>query len=145
MPVTLQFVDHSRWACDSQVQHDLERIYDDAPAERLPQPVAAFIQTWLDAGRSFGCAHFNDRLIGAVAIHVDDQAWWLSHFCIRKATRRRGVGSRLLALIGDAAREEGRTLRVSAPELPLADQLLLSRLGYRLHAAADYFELRPPL
>ncbi|WP_444679054.1 hypothetical protein [Halomonas sp. E19] len=56
-----------------------------------------------------------------------------------------GVGSRLLALIGDAAREEGRTLRVSVAELPLADQLLLSRLGYRLHAADDYFELRPPL
>ncbi|WP_445158682.1 acetyl-CoA sensor PanZ family protein [Halomonas sp. E14] len=145
MPVTLQFVDHSRWACESQVQHDLKRIYDDAPAERLPLPAGAFIETWLQAGRRFGCAHFNDRLIGAVAIATDDQAWWLSHFCIRKATRRRGVGSRLLALIGDAAREEGRTLRVSVAELPLADQLLLSRLGYRLHAADDYFELRPPL
>ncbi|MCE8014109.1 acetyl-CoA sensor PanZ family protein [Billgrantia desiderata] len=145
MPVTLHLVDNSVWRSDRQVQLDLQRIYTDAPAERLSVPVDTFIREHLDAGHFFACARFNDRLLGAVAVMTDEQAWWLSELCVRKATRRRGVGSRLLALISDAARSEGRELRASASRLPVADQLLLNRLGYRLHATGDYYELAPPL
>ncbi|TFH84961.1 GNAT family N-acetyltransferase [Billgrantia azerbaijanica] len=144
MPVTLHFVDQAAWAADSQTQQDLQRIYADAPAERLSGSVDDFIRDHLAAGNFFGCACFNDRLLGAVAIHSDPEAWWLSELCVRKATRRRGVGSRLLALVGSAARQEGRQLRAPASQLPLPDQLLLSRLGYRLHDTGDYFELDPP-
>ncbi|MCE8005333.1 acetyl-CoA sensor PanZ family protein [Billgrantia ethanolica] len=145
MPVTLHLVDSSVWGSDRQVQLDLQRIYTDAPAERLSVPVDTFIREHLEAGHFFGCARFNDRLLGAVAVITDEQAWWLSELCVRKATRRRGVGSRLLALVSDAARGEGRELRAPSSRLPVADQLLLNRLGYRLHATGDYYELAPPL
>jgi len=144
MPVTLHFVDQAAWAADSQAQQDLQRIYADAPAERLPGAVDDFIHDHLAAGNFFGCARFNERLLGAVAIHPEADAWWLSQLCVRKTTRRRGVGSRLLALVSSAAYQEGRQLRAPASQLPLPDQLLLSRLGYRLHDTGDYFELDAP-
>ncbi|MGR2739887.1 acetyl-CoA sensor PanZ family protein [Billgrantia sp. Q4P2] len=145
MPVTLHLVDQAVWASDPQVQHDLQRIYADAPAERMGVPVAAFLQEHLEAGHFFGCARFNERLLGAVAVKADEQAWWLSELCVRKATRRRGVGSRLLGLVSDAARTGGRELRTLSSQLPVADQMLLARLGYRLDITGDYFVLAPPL
>ncbi|AMC99651.1 MULTISPECIES: acetyl-CoA sensor PanZ family protein [Halomonas] len=145
MPVTLHIVDHAAWALDAQARQDLQRIYADAPAARLSAPVDDFIQHHLEAGHFFGCARFNDRLLGAVAVSADAEAWWLSELCVRKTTRRRGVGSRLLALVSSAAADRGLDLRAPASQLPMADQLLLSRLGYRLHAAGNYFELAPPL
>ncbi|MCE8022338.1 acetyl-CoA sensor PanZ family protein [Halomonas sp. MCCC 1A11036] len=145
MPVTLHYVDKSAWESDSQVRHDLQRIYTDAPFERLGVPVDTFIHRHLDAGHFFACARFNDRLLGAVVVDADAQAWWLSELCVRKATRRRGVGSRLLALVSDAARTEGHELRIHSSQLPIADQVLLTRLGYRLDSTGDYFELAPPL
>jgi GNAT superfamily N-acetyltransferase len=145
MPVTLHLVDKHAWGADPQVRHDLQRIYADAPTDRLSLPVDTFIRAHLDAGHFFGCARFNDRLLGAVAVCADDQAWWLSELCVRKATRRRGVGSRLLALVSDTARAAGLELRAPSSQLPVADQVLLTRLGYRPHATDDYFELAPPL
>ncbi|KAA0009829.1 PanM family protein [Billgrantia pellis] len=145
MPVTLHLVDKSVWASDAQARHDLARIYADAPAERLVMPVDSFLQEHLEDGHFFGCARFNDRLLGAVAVKADAQAWWLSELCVRRATRRRGVGSRLLALVAKAAHARGLELRAPASQLPVADQLLLSRLGYRPHATGDYFVLAPPL
>lgn len=145
MPVTLHLVDKAVWASDPQVRHDLQRIYADAPAERLAMPVDSFLRKHLEAGHFFGCARFNDRLLGALAIRIDDQAWWLSELCVRKTTRRRGVGSRLLTLVSDAARTAGKELRTLSSQLPVADQVLLTRLGYRLDVTGDYFVLAPPL
>jgi GNAT superfamily N-acetyltransferase len=144
MPVTLHPVDKVAWEADAQARHDLSRIYADAPAQRLSLPVDDFIREHLENGYFFGCARFNDRLLGAVAVRADSQAWWLSQLCVRKTTRRRGVGSRLLALVSHAAHAQGLQLRVPAAQLPLPDQLLLSRLGYRLHDTGGYFELDPP-
>lgn len=141
MPVTLQHVDHAAWDSDSQLQIDLRRIYADAPAERLPAPLDDFIYNHLADGHFFCCARFNDRLLGAVAVVKDAQAWWLSYFCVRETTRRRGVGSRLLSLTSASAHQEGYRLRVASRQLLMADQLLLNRLGYRLTQAGDYFEL----
>lgn len=140
MPVTLHTVDHASWETDAQVRLDLTRIYADAPTERLAMPVETFISQHLAVG-SFLCARFNDRLLGAVAVRDDQEAWWLSHLCVRKPTRRRGVGSRLLALVGEEAAARRRLLRVAASQLPMADQVLLSRLGYRMTQTGDYFEL----
>jgi GNAT superfamily N-acetyltransferase len=145
MPVTLYLVDKSVWESDPQVQLDLQRIYADAPAERLHMPEDVFIRKHLEAGYFFGCARFNDRLLAAVAVDADDEAWWLTELCVRKTTRRRGVGSRLLALVSEAARNAGCELRAPSSRLPVADQVLLTRLGYRPHATGDYFQLASPL
>ncbi|WP_373183768.1 acetyl-CoA sensor PanZ family protein [Halomonas campaniensis] len=141
MPVTLHHVDRAAWEADAQAQVDLARIYADAPQERLPAAVDVFIDDHLAAGHAFLCARFNDRLLGAVAVRDDGVAWWLSHFCVRKPTRRRGVGSRLLLLVGAAAGAEGRPLRAEAAQLQMADQVLLSRLGFRVTRDGDHYEL----
>ncbi len=144
MPVTLHPVDRAAWEADAQARLDLSRIYADAPAERLPAPEDTFIQEHLAGGGRFLCALFNDRLIGAVALRDDGEAWWLSHFCIRKPTRRRGVGTRLLTLVGQAAHAAGRPLRAELDQLQMADQVLLVRLGYRLEQRDGFHELRLP-
>ena len=144
MPVTLHCVDRDAWEADAQAQLDLPRIYADAPSERLPAPVEDFIQGHLSAGHTVLCARFNERLIGAVAQRDDGEAWWLSHFCIRKPTRRRGVGTRLLTLVGQAASAQSRPLRAKASQLQMADQVLLSRLGYQLTREGDYYEFILP-
>lgn len=144
MPVTLQLVDKQAWDSDPQIRHDLQRIYADAPAERLRQPVDAFIDEQLAAGHFFGCARFNGRLVGAAVVSTDASAWWLAQLCVRQATRRRGVGSRLLLLIGEAAHVADCELRALSSQLTVADQLLLIRLGYRLNASGNYFALILP-
>lgn len=143
MPVILEEIDHTRWAEDAQAGVDLSRIYHDAPVERLPVNADDFIRERLEAGDVFCCALFNDRLLGAVCVHKDQHAWWLSHFCVRKITRRRGVGSRLLSLVAEAAKSQGYVLRVEMTQLHMEDQLMLARLGYRLRTNSPYFELNP--
>jgi len=146
MPVTLHYVDQARWQADEQVRLDLIRIYYDEPQDRMPsQTVEPFIEQHLQH-HFFGCAHFNDRLLGAVAIQqAQDGAWWLSDLCVRKATRRRGVGSRLMALLGEKAKEEGRVLRIATSSLPLADRVLLSKLGYRPVASTEQASAAAPV
>ncbi|MGO2581366.1 MAG: acetyl-CoA sensor PanZ family protein [Halomonas sp.] len=155
MPVTLHHVDQARWEADEQVRLDLVRIYQDAPQERMPTPtVEPFIDAHFNGRHFFACALFNDRLLGAVAIQEGtDRAWWLSELCVRTTTRRRGVGSRLMALLGEQAKQEGRVLRIETSSLPLADRVLLSKLGYRpmsnpmtpagMPATSDFVELDP--
>lgn len=156
MPVTLHHVDQARWEADEQVRLDLVRIYQDAPQERMPTPtVEPFIEQHFAGQHFFACALFNDRLLGAVAVQEgEDRAWWLSELCVRKTTRRRGVGSRLMALIGEQAKHEGRVLRIETSTLPLADRVLLSKLGYRpianpeilaagMPVTSDFVELDP--
>lgn len=146
MPVTLHYVDKARWQADEQVRLDLVRIYYDAPKDRMPtQTVEPFIEQHLQQ-HFFGCAHFNDRLLGAVAIkQAEDGAWWLSDLCVRKTTRRRGVGSRLMALLGEKAKQDGRVLRIATSSLPLADRVLLSKLGYRPVANTEKPSLETPV
>jgi GNAT superfamily N-acetyltransferase len=156
MPVTLHYVDQACWEAEEQVRIDMRCIYEDAPQERMPMPtVLPFIEQHLKGQHFFACAHFNDRLLGAVAVkEADDHAWWLSDLCVRKTTRRRGVGTRLMALLGDQAKKEGRVLRIETSSLPLADRVLLSKLGYRpvanerssqpdAPATSDFVELDP--
>ncbi|SHF77524.1 Acetyltransferase (GNAT) domain-containing protein [Modicisalibacter ilicicola DSM 19980] len=143
MPVTLTEVDHAGWVADSQARADLSRIYHDAPGERLPAPADEFVCEHLKHGGVFCCALFDNRLLAAVSVNKASAAWWLAHFCVRKNMRRRGIGSRLLALISEAAHDQGKALRVEAMHLQMEDQLLLVRLGYRLEASGTYFELNP--
>ena len=133
MPVTLHHVDQTRWEQGAQTRRDLIRIYHDAPAERMTAPaVEPFIEQHLRAGHRFACALFNARLLGAVALsQAGDGVWWLSDLCVRQTTRRRGVGTRLMALVAEQANAQKRDLRVATASLSHADRMLLSRLGYR--------------
>ena len=143
MPVTLFRVDQDVWDADEQVRIDLTRIYADAPEERIKLPPGAYLTRQLEHG-FFWAARFNDRLLGAVAVSPGDGRWRMFDLCVRKTTRRRGVGSRLLALISAAANRDGVALSVAGSQLTLADQMLLKRLGYQLTRSGDDFQLDLP-
>ena len=143
MPVTLYRVDRDVWDADEQVRIDLTRIYADAPEDRIQLPPGTYVTGQLERG-FFWTARFNERLLGAVAVSQGDDRWHMRDLCVRKTTRRRGVGSRLLALISAAANQEGMKLSVAASQLTLADQMLLKRLGYQLTRSSDDFQLDLP-
>ncbi|MGQ7248850.1 acetyl-CoA sensor PanZ family protein [Halomonas sp. V046] len=143
MPVTLYQVDQHVWDQHEQVRLDLTRIYSDAPQERLQASPGAYVTRRLESG-FFWAARFNDRLLGAVAVAPADGIWSLFDLCVRKTTRRRGVGSRLLGLVSAEANSQHLKLRVAASQLEMADQVLLKRLGYYLTRDGDYFQLDLP-
>ncbi|MDI4639183.1 MULTISPECIES: acetyl-CoA sensor PanZ family protein [Halomonadaceae] len=143
MPVTLLKVTKAEWERDPQLALDLARIYADVPAERLPLPPDDYIRDQFARQGTFCCGRFNDRLLGAVAMNVVDDAWWLSNLCIRKTTRRRGVASRLVTLICQQALRDGCLLRVATSTLLLGDELLLKKMGFRLVAGGEHYEMDP--
>ena len=107
---------------------DLGKIYADAP-DWLLAPYAS-AEALIEAGlsqRTLIAGRFNDRLLGAAILHRDEHAWRLSHLCVRKITRRRGVGKRILDETGRLAEEAGRPLRLSAPMEHLEAQALAAR------------------
>jgi GNAT superfamily N-acetyltransferase len=113
---------------------DLAKIYADAP-EWLLTPYAsaeALIAAALADG-SLIAGRFNDRLLGAALLQRGDDAWRLSHLCVRKLTRKRGVGRRLLEETQRQASEAGRPLRLAAP----AGHLEASALAARTHLPLD--------
>lgn len=107
---------------------DLAKIYADAP-EWLLAPHAnaealiesAFAEGSLIAGR------FNDRLLGAALLQRNDSTWRLSHLCVRKVTRKRGVGRRLLEESQRQADLAGACLQLAAPVDNLEIQALAAR------------------
>lgn len=153
MPVLLQVVAETS---DPALIEQLEKIYQDAQPERLKRPVALqqeqeqeapltptqFVQDILDNPTySFYCALFNERLIGAVVIGQQDDIWSLSHFCVRKVTRRRRVGSRLLELIALQGKEQQQNLIAAKADLAAPDHIILQRMGYQLNEQDDYYQL----
>lgn len=155
MPVLLQVVGESS---DPALIEQLEKIYQDAQPERLKLPVSLkqkqeqeqetplsptqFVQAILDNPTySFYCALFNERLIGAVVIGQQDDIWSLSHFCVRKVTRRRRVGSRLLELIALQGKEQQQNLIAAKQDLVAPDHIILQRMGYQLNEQDDYYQL----
>ncbi len=155
MPVLLQVVGESS---DPALIEQLEKIYQDAQSERLKLPVSLqqkqeqeqetpltptqFVQAILDNPTySFYCALFNERLIGAVVIGQQDDIWSLSHFCVRKVTRRRRVGSRLLELIALQGKEQQQNLIAAKQDLVAPDHIILQRMGYQLNEQDDYYQL----
>lgn len=136
MPVVLREVNAQALADQPMWRIDLQKIYAEADPRRLslggdPLTVDDFIeQAILPADNWFAGALFNDHLIGALLVTMMPDEWQVQHLCVRAVTRRRGVGSRLMALLAAQARSRSRLLRVPDTGLTLADQMLLSRLGY---------------
>ncbi|TLX58920.1 aspartate 1-decarboxylase autocleavage activator PanM [Stutzerimonas nosocomialis] len=112
----------------AQDRIDLAKIYADAPAWLLaPYDTAeALIEAGLASGRLIA-GRFNDRLLGAALLQPGEQAWQLSHLCVRRVTRRRGVGRRLLEEAERLTGEAGKTLRLAAPTDHLEAQALAAR------------------
>lgn len=99
-----------------QDRSDLAKIYADAP-EWLLAPHAnaeALIEAALADG-SLIAGRFNDRLLGAALLQRDGSTWRLSHLCVRKLTRKRGVGRRLLEESRRLADSAGARLHLAAP------------------------------
>ena len=117
----------------AQDRSDLEKIYADAPAWLLaPYPDAASL---IDAGLAGGwliAGRFNARLLGAAWLRQDADDWNLSHLCVRKITRGRGVGQRLIAEARQRAGETCQPLRLQAPTRQLEVQALARRLDLAL-------------
>ena len=121
-----------------QDQQDLQKIYRDAP-DWLFAPFATDAQLIEDCLRdgSLIAGRFNDRLLGAARLQRHQQVWHLSHICVRKITRRRGVAERLVAEAQKMAAQTGSTLRLLAPAGHLEAQALAAKLKLPLDVLAQ--------
>ncbi|WP_051206143.1 acetyl-CoA sensor PanZ family protein [Oceanospirillum maris] len=147
MPVLLTVVTDNP---DKARLEQLEKIYADAQPERRTQikganSAPAFVSHILaDPQQALYCGLFNERLIAAAVITKTGTFWDISHLCVRKITRRRGVGSRLLQLVLEAAQAENKALRVPADALMAQDLIILQRMGYPLKADGDTYLFEAP-
>ncbi|WP_434696157.1 aspartate 1-decarboxylase autocleavage activator PanM [Pseudomonas sp. Z1-14] len=117
-----------------QDHQDLQKIYQDAPAW-LFEPFSdagQLINRCLTEGTLIA-ARFNDRLLGAARLQRHQDAWYLSHLCVRKVTRRRGVAERLVSEARRMARQEDAGLRLEAPAGHLEVQALAAKLKISLN------------
>lgn len=129
MPVIVEAVTQP----SAQDRLDLEKIYADAPAWLLTPHANA--QTLIDAGLAGGrliAGRFNDRLLGAAWLEPGSDGWRLSHLCVRKITRGRGVAARLVAAARQQAARAGAPLRLLAPAQQLEVQAWAKRLALPL-------------
>lgn len=100
---------------------DLQKIYQDAPAELLLghcgiRDASNLLSTLRpSADTHFYVARFNGRLLGAVTVTKQSNALQVKHLCVRKITRNRGVGKRLIEVVGLIADQQNRTLCFSMP------------------------------
>lgn len=111
-----------------QDRTDLAKIYADAPDWLLTPHAsadalidAALADATLIAGR------FNDRLLGVALLEKFADRWRLSHICVRKVTRGRGVARRLLDEARRLAAEAGQPLHLAAPLDHLESQAMAAR------------------
>ncbi|SDI37859.1 acetyl-CoA sensor PanZ family protein [Pseudomonas panipatensis] len=100
----------------AQDRQDLLKIYADAPTWLLAPftDVEALVEAGLNAGTLLA-GRFNDRLLGAAWVERKADGWQLSRLCVRKLTRGRGVGQRLLDEAQRMAVMAGQPLRLAIP------------------------------
>lgn len=147
MPVQLVEANSQALEENPQWRTDLEKIYSEAePLRRCfkgkEMDAPDFIEAvLLDPESWFAAALFNDHLIGAVLVTELRSSWFLRHLCVREVTRRRGVGSRLMARVAATAHAQGINVWVPGKDLTLTDQILVRRLGYSFHPETGDFLL----
>ena len=133
MPIVVQALKDASY----QDQQDLQKIYRDAP-EWLLAPFsgeAELIESALADGTLIA-GRFNDRLLGAALLQRHHDVWYLSHLCVRKVTRRRGVAERLVNQAQKMASQAGAELRLLAPAEHPEAQALAARLQIPLDVPA---------
>ncbi len=125
MPIV---VDHLQ-SPTAQDRQDLEKIFSDASSELFAPfaDAAALIENGLNE-KTLIAARFNDRLLGAARLIRTDRQWRLSHLCVRKLTRRRGVAERLVSEAGRLADAAGCELRLHAFAPALEASALANKL-----------------
>ena len=95
-------------------QIDLLKIYNDAPewlkqtetADEWLTRILADEQIFIYGGR------FNDRLLTVALVSRSQQQWVLDWLTVRKVTRNRGVGRRIIDVLQQMAAEDDATLVV---------------------------------
>lgn len=113
MPVYVESVTQP----SAQDRLDLSKIYQDAPDWLLAPyaDAASLIEHGIQSGQLIA-GRFNDRLLGAALLQrPTDRAWQLSHLCVRRITRRRGVAQRLIDESQRYSHEAGQALHLAAP------------------------------
>ena len=133
MPIVVQALKDASY----QDQQDLQKIYRDAP-EWLFAPFsgeAELIESAL-ANETLIAGRFNDRLLGAGILQRHHDIWYLSHLCVRKITRRRGVAERLVNQAQKMASQAGAELRLLGPAEHLEAQALAAKLQVPLEVLA---------
>ena len=112
---------------------DLAKIFADAPTWLLASHADAteLVQAALAEG-SLVAGRFNDRLLGAALLRRNTPHWQLSHLCVRKITRKRGVGRRIIDEARRMATEAGQDLQLAAPAEQLETQALAARMQLTL-------------
>ncbi|NUT82664.1 aspartate 1-decarboxylase autocleavage activator PanM [Pseudomonas sp. NA13] len=130
MPIVVQLI------CDAncQDQQDLQKIYQDAPGWLFAPfgDATQLIAQCLEEGALIA-ARFNDRLLGAARLQRHQNAWRLSHLCVRNVTRRRGVAERLVSEARRMAAQNGAELHLLAPAGQLQAQALAAKLKMPLN------------
>jgi GNAT superfamily N-acetyltransferase len=104
---------------------DLGKIYTDAPQEWLSDAsdIKASLQQLLDQGIWLIAGRFNARLLGALKAEKDGNTIYLSHFCVRKVTVKRGVAHQMMHHMNKWADEHGYTLVAKGTPAELANAL----------------------
>jgi ribosomal protein S18 acetylase RimI-like enzyme len=125
MPIVVEHLEQAT----HQDQQDLKKIYRDAPAWLFApfSDATQLIAGCLEEG-SLIAARFNDRLLGAARLQRHQNAWRLSHLCVRNITRRRGVAERLVSEARRMAQQDNAELRLQAPAGHLEAQALAAKL-----------------
>ena len=115
-------------AASPQDRLDLAKIYADAPGWLLAPhaDTERLIAAGLERGTLIA-GRFNDRLLGAALLERNDDCWRLSHLCVRRITRGRGVARRLLDEAKRLAEAAGKPLRLAGPVDQLESQALAAR------------------
>ncbi|MET0125516.1 MAG: acetyl-CoA sensor PanZ family protein [Pseudomonas caspiana] len=133
MPIVVEYLQSATY----QAQGDLQKIYRDAPRWLLTPFADALelIENCLEDDTLL-VAHLNDRLLGAARLQRHDSVWELSHLCVRKATRRRGLAEQLIRQAQKSARQAGCELRLLATAEPPEVQALAAKLQVPLQVNA---------
>ncbi|WP_272574008.1 aspartate 1-decarboxylase autocleavage activator PanM [Providencia sp. PROV259] len=71
-----------------QQYQDLDKIWPDQKIDKRVQPLGEMHLIY--------AARFNDRLLAAAKVTIDQKQGIIDDFCVREVTRRRGVGLYLL-------------------------------------------------
>lgn len=116
-----------------QDQQDLQKIFHDAPpwlftpfADAQSLINETLLQSCWVVGR------FNDRLLCAARVRREGHAWKLSHLCVRKQTRRRGLAARLIEETRLMAESAGCELHLFAPPGQPEAMALAHKTGLQL-------------
>ncbi|MCY0967341.1 acetyl-CoA sensor PanZ family protein [Parathalassolituus penaei] len=125
MPVKLE---HIRTPNDAD-WIDIEKIHKDTASQQGLTSTPMEVSSRLAAGDWIVAARFNDRVIGLILAHQQDNQVWIDQAAVRTITQRRGVMHQTLFLLMKWAREQSLTL--ICQNVPVQLQTALSRRGFQ--------------